>query len=93
MRFNPKAKTPELNMDVSLARFHRTHDKAEQVVLILNSEPESVSVKALEIMLETLKAAQALTDAESGSDAWRATSYIDQINFVEKEIEKQKGEI
>lgn len=88
---NPCAETPDMSIHVSLGIFHQTHNAAINAKELLKTGIEKLSTAKLEEILSNLRAAQRLTDAETGSDFMYATSYHDEIQQVVDQLERRKA--
>ncbi len=84
--FDSSQRTPEMDVEVTLGDFHATHEAAAQARDTLKGGVAGLSTDALNVALGKLKAAQRLTDAETGPDCMFATSYLDVISIVEAEL-------
>ncbi|OHB02047.1 MAG: hypothetical protein A3A96_03505 [Candidatus Zambryskibacteria bacterium RIFCSPLOWO2_01_FULL_39_39] len=88
--FDPNALTPEMKIFVTLGEFHRTHNTAYVILgKMYGNDLSTWTPWELAEDLAKLRAAQRLTDAETGDDDG-GTDYRREIQLLQKEIERRK---
>lgn len=82
--------TPDMAVKVTLADFHRTHEKAGRAGDLCEGSLKRLSPKKLRQVLADLQDAQGLSDAETGSDCMFAADYREEINRVNAELRRRR---
>jgi hypothetical protein len=82
--------TPDMAVKVTISDFHRTHEKAGRAEGLVGKGAKTRSVKKLRQALAELRAAQDLSNAETGPDRMYAASYREEIKKVEAELRRRR---